>query len=125
MLGAYLIRGLAGSARAIVLGLRRDLFDHLTSLSLRYFSRAARGLDHRAPDERRRRALGRALEGLPTLVANRLIALPAAIVGAVRRSTGGSALVALVSCRRRSSLTRWFQVRSQAASSRCGTGSRR
>ena len=33
------------------------------ALSLRYFSRAARGLDHRASDERRRRRLGRPRRG--------------------------------------------------------------
>ena len=36
-LQAHLIRGLAKIGQAIVIGLRRSLFDHLTSLSLRYF----------------------------------------------------------------------------------------
>ncbi|MGH3138296.1 MAG: ABC transporter transmembrane domain-containing protein, partial [Gaiellales bacterium] len=38
-----LIRGLAVVGQGIVLGLRRDLFDHLTSLSLRYFSEQRAG----------------------------------------------------------------------------------
>jgi ATP-binding cassette subfamily B protein len=43
---------LAGIGQRMVLDLRRDLFEHLTSLSLRYFSQQKR-LDHRAADERR------------------------------------------------------------------------
>jgi ABC-type multidrug transport system fused ATPase/permease subunit len=43
VLMALLIRGLAGIGQGIVLGLRRDLFDHLTSLSLRYFSEQRAG----------------------------------------------------------------------------------
>ena len=38
VLQARLIRGLATIGQAIVIGLRRSLFDHLTRLSLRYFS---------------------------------------------------------------------------------------
>ncbi|HLW95961.1 MAG TPA: ABC transporter ATP-binding protein [Solirubrobacteraceae bacterium] len=37
------IRGLAGIGQRIVIGLRRDLFDHLTALSLRYFSHQRAG----------------------------------------------------------------------------------
>ena len=63
LLQAVLIRGLAGLGQRMVLGLRQDLFDHLTGLSLRYFSQQKAGLDHRAADERRRRGLGRPLAG--------------------------------------------------------------
>ena len=43
VLQAVLIRGLAGLGQRMVLGLRKDLFDHLTSLSLRYFSQQKAG----------------------------------------------------------------------------------
>ena len=43
VLSAMLIRGVAGIGQEIVLGLRQDLFDHLTSLSLRYFSEQRAG----------------------------------------------------------------------------------
>ena len=43
LLQARLIRGLASIGQAIVIGLRRDLFDHLTGLSLRYFSQQKAG----------------------------------------------------------------------------------
>jgi len=43
MLQAFLIRGLASIGQAVVIGLRRDLFDHLTGLSLRYFSQQKAG----------------------------------------------------------------------------------
>ncbi len=37
------VRGLAGVGQDVVLGLREDLFDHLTTLSLRYFSQQKAG----------------------------------------------------------------------------------
>ena len=43
ILSAMLIKGLARLGQSIVLGLRRDLFSHLTSLSLRYFSEQRAG----------------------------------------------------------------------------------
>ena len=43
VLQAILIRGLAGVGQRMVIGLRRDLFDHLTGLSLRYFSQQKAG----------------------------------------------------------------------------------
>ena len=43
VLSAILIRGVAGIGQEVVLGLRQDLFDHLTSLSLRYFSEQRAG----------------------------------------------------------------------------------
>ena len=38
ILSTTLVRGLARVGQDVVLGLRRDLFEHLTTLSLRYFS---------------------------------------------------------------------------------------
>src|SRR3954453_9304423 len=76
---AILIRGLAGIGQNIVLGLRRDLFIHLTSLSLRYFSEQRAGwiIARLTSDVD---ALSDALsQGLPTLAANVLL-LPTAIV---------------------------------------------
>ena len=58
-----LIRGLARIGQGIVLGLRRDLFDHLTSLSLRYFSEQRAGWIIARADQRRGRDLRRALPG--------------------------------------------------------------
>ena len=43
LLQAWLIRGLAAIGQRMVIGLRRDLFDHLTGLSLRYFSQQKAG----------------------------------------------------------------------------------
>ena len=43
ILQAIEIRGLAGIGQRVVIGLRRDLFDHLTGLSLRYFSQQKAG----------------------------------------------------------------------------------
>ena len=43
VLGTLAWRGLASMGQRIVLELRRDLFDHLTSLSLRYFSQQKAG----------------------------------------------------------------------------------
>src|SRR5439155_21704417 len=79
VLMALLIRGLAGIGQGIVLGLRRDLFDHLTSLSLRYFSdqRAGWIIARLTSDVD---ALSDALsQGLPTLAAN-VVLLPTAVV---------------------------------------------
>ena len=47
VLQTTLVRGLAGVGQSVVLGLRRDLFDHLTTLSLRYFSQQKAGWSSR------------------------------------------------------------------------------
>jgi ABC-type multidrug transport system fused ATPase/permease subunit len=108
-----LIRGLAGIGQGIVLGLRRDLFDHLTSLSLRYFSEQRAGwiIARLTSDVD---ALSDVLsQGLSTLVANTLMLL-AAIVGLFILDWR-LGLVALVILPPTLVLTRWFQVRSHAA----------
>ena len=78
VLQAILIRGLAEIGQRIVLGLRRDLFDHLTGLSLRYFSQQKAGwiIARLTSDVD---AVSDVLsQGMPTLVSN-VILLPAAL----------------------------------------------
>jgi ABC-type multidrug transport system fused ATPase/permease subunit len=113
LLSGFLIRALAGVGQSIVLGLRRDLFDHLTSLSLRYFSEQRAGwiIARLTSDVD---ALSDVLsQGLPTLVTN-MVLLPAALI-ALFVNDWRLALVALVILPPALVLTRWFQVRSHAA----------
>ncbi len=113
LLMGFIIRGLAGVGQRIVLGLRRDLFDHLTSLSLKYFSEQRAGwiIARLTSDVD---ALSDVLsQGLPTLVMNAVL-LPAAII-ALFVNDWRLALVALVILPPTLVLTRWFQVRSAAA----------
>ena len=113
LLMGYLIRGLADIGQSIVLGLRRDLFDHLTSLSLRYFSEQRAGwiISRLTSDVD---ALSDVLsQGLPTLVIN-VVLLPAALI-ALFVNDWRLALVALVVLPPALILTRWFQVRSATA----------
>jgi len=111
VLSAYTIRGLAQLGQKVVLGLRRDLFDHLTSLSLRYFSEQRAGwiIARLTSDVD---ALSDVLsQGLPTLVAN-VVLLPTAAI-AVFIVDWRLGLIAFVILPATLILTRW----------RCGTGS--
>ena len=113
VLMAVLIRGLASIGQGIVLSLRRDLFDHLTSLSLRYFSEQRAGwiIARLTSDVA---ALSDVLsQGLPTLVTNAVL-LPAAVI-ALFVNDWRLGLVSLVVLPPSLLLTRWFQVRSAAA----------
>jgi ATP-binding cassette subfamily B protein len=113
VLTSYLIRGLAGVGQGIVLALREDLFGHLTSLSLRYFSEQRAGwiIARLTSDVD---ALSDVLsQGLSTLVANTLT-LVAAVIGLFILDWR-LGLVALVILPPALVLTRWFQVRSHAA----------
>jgi ATP-binding cassette subfamily B protein len=113
LLMGFLIRGLAQLGQSIVLGLRRDLFDHLTSLSLRYFSEQRAGwiIARLTSDVD---ALSDVLsQGLPTLVTN-IVLLPAAVI-ALFVNDWRLALIACVILPPAIVLTRWFQVRSAAA----------
>jgi ABC-type multidrug transport system fused ATPase/permease subunit len=108
-----LIRGLARIGQEMVLGLRRDLFDHLTSLSLRYFSEQRAGwiIARLTSDVD---ALSDVLsQGLPSLVTNSVL-LPAALI-ALFVNDWRLALIALVVLPPALVLTRWFQLRSAAA----------
>ncbi len=113
VLQAWLIKGLATIGQAIVIGLRRDLFDHLTSLSLRYFSQQKAGwiIARLTSDVD---AVSDVLsQGMPTLVSN-VILLPTAVTGLLivdwRLGLLSFAVLppALI-------LSRWFQRVSHAA----------
>ena len=110
---SVLIRGLAGIGQGIVLGLRRDLFAHLTALSLRYFSEQRAGwiIARLTSDVD---ALSDALsQSLPTLVAN-LVLLPTTVI-ALFLVDWRLGLVALVILPPTLVLTRWFQRTSAVA----------
>src|SRR5690348_13479904 len=113
VLQTTLVRGLARVGQEVVLGLRRDLFNHLTTLSLRYFSQQKAGwiIARLTSDVD---ALSDVLsQGLPTLVTN-LVLLPAAVI-ALFVNDWRLALIALVILPPAIVLTRWFQLRSAAA----------
>ena len=113
VLTSWMIRGLAGVGQGIVLALREDLFEHLTSLSLRYFSQQRAGwiIARLTSDVD---ALSDVLsQGLTTLVSNTLT-LIAAVIGLFILDWR-LGLVAFVILPPALLLTRWFQVRSHAA----------
>ena len=108
-----LIRGLAGIGQRMVIGLRRDLFDHLTGLSLRYFSQQKAGwiIARLTSDVD---AVSDVLsQGMPTLIAN-LVLLPAAVI-ALLIADWRLGLVVLAVVPPALVLTRWFQRTSHVA----------
>ena len=108
-----LIRGLAVIGQGIVLGLRRDLFDHLTALSLRYFSEQRAGwIIARVTSDVD--AISDALsQGLPTLVSN-VVLLPTTVI-VLFIVDWRLGLVAMVILPPALLLTRWFQLKSAVA----------
>jgi ABC-type multidrug transport system fused ATPase/permease subunit len=113
ILTTTMIRGLAKLGQGVVLALREHLFEHLTSLSLRYFSQQRAGwiIARLTSDVD---AVSDVLsQGLTTLVANTLTIVAAVIGLFVLDWRLG--LVALVILPPVLVLTRWFQVRSHAA----------
>jgi ABC-type multidrug transport system fused ATPase/permease subunit len=113
VLMSTMIRGLARVGQGIVLALREHLFEHLTSLSLRYFSEQRAGwiIARLTSDVD---AVSDVLaQGLTTLVINSFT-LVAAVVGLFILDWR-LGLVALVILPPTLVLTRWFQVRSHAA----------
>ena len=113
VLQTTLVRGLARVGQNIVLGLRQDLFDHLTTLSLRYFSEQKAGwiISRLTSDAD---ALSDVLsQGLTTLVVNTLTLIAATIGLFILDWRLG--LVALVILPPTLVLGRWFQVKSHAA----------
>jgi ATP-binding cassette subfamily B protein len=109
----FVIRGMARFGQELVLGLRRELFDHLTSLSQRYFSEQRAGwiIARLTSDVD---AISDVLStGLPTLVSNSVL-LPVA-VAALFINDWRLALVSLVVLPPAIAITRWFQRRSSAA----------
>jgi ATP-binding cassette subfamily B protein len=113
LLQARLIRGLATIGQAVVIGLRRDLFDHLTGLSLRYFSQQKAGwiIARLTSDVD---AVSDVLsQGMPTLISN-LILLPAAVI-TLLIADWRLGLIAFVVLPPTLILSRWFQRASHAA----------
>ena len=119
VLGTITWRSLASLGQRIVLELRRDLFEHLTSLSLRYFSQQKAGwiISRLTSDVD---ALSDVLnQGLTTLVVNTLT-LVAAVAGLFLLDWR-LGLVALCILPPAILLTRWFQRVSHAAASEVRT----
>ena len=113
VLQGWLIRGLATIGQAIVIGLRRSLFDHLTGLSLRYFSQQKAGwiIARLTSDVD---AVSDVLsQGMPTLVSN-VILLPAAVT-ALLIADWRLGLVSFAVLPPALILSRWFQRVSHAA----------
>jgi ATP-binding cassette subfamily B protein len=107
------IRGMARFGQEMVLGLRRELFDHLTSLSLRYFSEQRAGwiIARLTSDVD---AISDVLsQGLPTLVTNAVL-LPAAVI-ALFINDWRLGMIALIVLPPALVITRRFQRRSAAA----------
>jgi ABC-type multidrug transport system fused ATPase/permease subunit len=110
ILTAIVTRGMARLGQRIVLGLRRELFDHLTTLSLRYFSEQRAGwIIARLTSDLD--AVSDVLsQGLPTIVTS-LALLPAAVAALIINDwrLGLTSLcvlpVAII-------LSRWFQKES-------------
>jgi ABC-type multidrug transport system fused ATPase/permease subunit len=113
ILQAWLIKGLATIGQAIVIGLRRDLFDHLTGLSLRYFSQQKAGWIIARLTSDVDAVSDTLSQGMPTLVSN-VILLPAA-VAALMIADWRLGLIALVVLPPALILSRWFQRVSHAA----------
>jgi ABC-type multidrug transport system fused ATPase/permease subunit len=113
VLGTLTWTMLAGIGQAMVFELRRDLFEHLTSLSLRYFSEQKAGwiIARLTSDVD---ALSDVLnQGLTTLVVNSLT-LVAAVLGLFLLDWR-LGLVALLVLPPGMLVTRWFQQRSHVA----------
>jgi ABC-type multidrug transport system fused ATPase/permease subunit len=113
ILQATLIRGLATVGQGIVIGLRRDLFDHLTGLSLRYFSQQKAGWIIARLTSDVDAVSDTLSQGMPTLVSN-VILLPTAVAALLIADwrlgliTFGVLPPALI-------LSRWFQRVSHSA----------
>ena len=113
LLGTATWMMLAGIGQRMVLDLRRDLFEHLTSLSLRYFSQQKAGwiIARLTSDVD---ALSDVLnQGLTTLVVNTLTLVAA--IGGLFLLDWRLGLVALLVLPPGMLITRWFQRTSHAA----------
>jgi ABC-type multidrug transport system fused ATPase/permease subunit len=113
VLQAILIRGLATIGQAIVIGLRRDLFDHLTGLSLRYFSQQKAGWIIARLTSDVDAVSDTLSQGMPTLVSN-VILLPTA-VAALLIADWRLGLVSFAVLPPALVLSRWFQRVAHAA----------
>jgi ATP-binding cassette subfamily B protein len=112
-LSASVTRGMARLGQDLVLGLRRDLFDHLTTLSLRFFSEQRAGwIIARLTSDID--AISDVLsQGLPTIVMSCAL-LPAAVV-ALLVNDWRLGLAAMVVLPPAVLLSRWFQRASTRA----------
>jgi ABC-type multidrug transport system fused ATPase/permease subunit len=110
---AIVTRGMARLGQDLILGLRRDLFDHLTTLSLRFFSEQRAGwIIARLTSDID--AISDVLsQGLPTIVMSCAL-LPAAVV-ALLINDWRLGLAALVVLPPAIVLSRWFQRTSTRA----------
>jgi ATP-binding cassette subfamily B protein len=113
ILQGWLIRGLAAIGQAIVIGLRRDLFDHLTGLSLRYFSQQKAGWIIARLTSDVDAVSDTLSQGMPTLVSN-VILLPGA-VAALFIVDWRLGLITLVVLPPAIVVTVWFQRKSHPA----------
>jgi ABC-type multidrug transport system fused ATPase/permease subunit len=113
LLSALVTRGMARLGQDVILGLRRDLFDHLTTLSLRFFSEQRAGwIIARLTSDID--AISDVLsQGLPTIVMSCAL-LPAAIV-ALLVNDWRLGLAALLVLPPAIVLSRWFQKTSTRA----------
>ena len=113
ILQGWLIRGLATIGQAIVIGLRRDLFDHLTGLSLRYFSQQKAGWIIARLTSDVDAVSDTLSQGMPTLVSN-VILLPGA-VAALFIVDWRLGLITLIVLPPAIIVTVWFQRKSHPA----------
>jgi ATP-binding cassette subfamily B protein len=113
LLSAVVTKGMARLGQDVILGLRRDLFDHLTALSLRFFSEQRAGwIIARLTSDID--AVSDVLsQGLPTIVMSCAL-LPAAVV-ALLVNDWRLGLAALLVLPPAILLSRWFQQTSTRA----------
>ena len=113
LLSAVVTKGMARLGQDVILGLRRDLFDHLTTLSLRFFSEQRAGwIIARLTSDID--AISDVLsQGLPTIVMSCAL-LPAAVV-ALLVNDWRLGLAALLVLPPAILLSRWFQHTSTRA----------
>jgi ATP-binding cassette subfamily B protein len=107
------IRGLAGIGQRVVIGLRRDLFNHLTSLSLRYFSQQKAGWIIARLTSDVDAVSDTLSDGLPVLLSNAVL-LPVAVI-TLLIADWRLGLVVFAVVPPSVALSRWFQRTSAVA----------
>ncbi|HEX4035464.1 MAG TPA: ABC transporter ATP-binding protein [Solirubrobacteraceae bacterium] len=107
------IRGLAGIGQRVVIGLRRELFDHLTALSLRYFSEQKAGWIIARLTSDVDAVSDTLSDGLPALLSNAVL-LPVAVT-TLLIADWRLGLVVFAVVPPAVALSRWFQRTSTVA----------
>jgi ABC-type multidrug transport system fused ATPase/permease subunit len=107
------IRGLAGIGQRVVIGLRRDLFDHLTALSLRYFSQQKAGWIIARLTSDVDAVSDTLSDGMPALLSNAVL-LPVAVI-TLLIADWRLGLVVFAVVPPAVALSRWFQRTSTVA----------